>query len=55
MTHASPAGAYAHAADRNWENDDAVLRAGFDPGLCPDIAHQLVHMQPGKQFKVRQL
>ncbi|XP_039756704.1 membrane-bound alkaline phosphatase-like [Pararge aegeria] len=52
VTHASPAGAYARAADRNWENDAAVRAAGLDPASCPDIAQQLVHAAPGNQFKV---
>ncbi|XP_059054707.1 membrane-bound alkaline phosphatase-like [Achroia grisella] len=52
ITHASPAGAYAKVADRNWENDNSVVENGQDPLVCRDIAHQLVHMYPGNQFKV---
>ncbi|XP_052743383.1 membrane-bound alkaline phosphatase-like [Bicyclus anynana] len=52
VTHASPAGAYAHVADRDWESDAAVRAAGADPRQCPDIAHQLVHSHPGNRFKV---
>ncbi|XP_026759498.3 membrane-bound alkaline phosphatase-like isoform X2 [Galleria mellonella] len=52
ITHASPAGAYAKIANRNWENDLEVLLDGQDPLLCRDIAHQLVHSYPGNQFKV---
>ncbi|XP_026313847.1 membrane-bound alkaline phosphatase-like [Hyposmocoma kahamanoa] len=52
ITHASPSGAYARVANRGWENDGAVIDRGFDPKMCPDIAHQLIHTDPGKQFKV---
>lgn len=52
ITHASPAGAYAKTANRGWENDLEVTGAGHDTARCPDIAHQLVHMHPGNQFKV---
>ncbi|XP_028174021.1 membrane-bound alkaline phosphatase-like [Ostrinia furnacalis] len=55
VTHASPAGAYAHTAQRDWE-DDAELRlecGDADPAARQrDIAHQLVHSAPGNQFKV---
>ncbi|XP_068617877.1 membrane-bound alkaline phosphatase-like [Battus philenor] len=51
VTHASPAGAYAHTAARDWESDaDARASCGLD--APPDIAHQLVHDYPGNQFKV---
>ncbi|XP_034835005.2 membrane-bound alkaline phosphatase-like [Maniola hyperantus] len=52
VTHASPAGAYAHVADRDWESDADVRAAGHDPARCRDIAHQLVNSYPGNQFKV---
>ncbi|XP_052751511.1 membrane-bound alkaline phosphatase-like [Galleria mellonella] len=52
ITHASPAGAYAKVADRNWENDNSIVQDRQDPLLCRDIAHQLIHMYPGNQFKV---
>ncbi|XP_023936812.2 membrane-bound alkaline phosphatase-like [Bicyclus anynana] len=52
VTHASPAGIYARAAERNWETDADVLADGVDVDACPDIAHQLVHLAPGNQFKV---
>ncbi|XP_045503532.1 membrane-bound alkaline phosphatase-like [Colias croceus] len=52
VTHASPAGVFAKIANRDWENDDSVRRAGHDPARCPDIAQQLVHEKPGNQFKV---
>ncbi|MDH3665785.1 MAG: alkaline phosphatase [Paracoccaceae bacterium] len=38
VTHATPAAFYAHAADRNWEDDSAM-----PPGSgCTDIARQLI-------------
>ncbi|XP_013179969.1 PREDICTED: membrane-bound alkaline phosphatase-like [Papilio xuthus] len=52
VTHASPAGVYARAANRNWESDANVRQDGQDPALCRDIAHQLVHSFPGNQLKV---
>lgn len=52
VTHASPAGAFAKSANRNWENDAQVAAAGADGQLCPDIAHQLLRMSPGDRFKV---
>lgn len=52
VTHASPAGAYANTANRDWENDAEVRADQHDPELCRDIAYQLVHTHPGNQFKV---
>ncbi|XP_060804396.1 membrane-bound alkaline phosphatase [Amyelois transitella] len=52
VTHASPSGAYAKTANRNWENDAQVLADSQDPEVCADIAQQLINMNPGKQFKV---
>ncbi|XP_063829747.1 membrane-bound alkaline phosphatase-like [Ostrinia nubilalis] len=52
VTHASPAGAFANIANRDWENDESVREDGADPARCPDIAYQLVHTSPGNQFKV---
>lgn len=54
MTHASPAGSFAKSADRRWENDAAVVENGQDPTQCRDIADQLIHSHPGKNFKVSQ-
>ena len=45
ITHATPAAAYAHAADRNWEND-AELPADHG-GACKDIARQFVEFSHG--------
>ncbi|KAL0852539.1 hypothetical protein ABMA27_017012 [Loxostege sticticalis] len=52
ITHASPAGTYAHVANRHWEHDAKVREDNADPQRCPDVAHQLVNMSPGNQFKV---
>ncbi|XP_063237764.1 membrane-bound alkaline phosphatase-like [Bacillus rossius redtenbacheri] len=52
VTHASPAGAYAHTANRDWESDAEVARDGVDPARCPDIAQQLVRSSPGHNFEV---
>ncbi|XP_022901311.1 alkaline phosphatase-like [Onthophagus taurus] len=46
VTHASPAGAYAHTANRDWE------AYGDGPAACPDIADQLIHGETGKNFDV---
>ncbi len=46
ITHATPAALYAHAADRNWEDDAALPAAARDAG-CADIARQLVEFSAG--------
>ncbi|XP_022822920.1 membrane-bound alkaline phosphatase-like [Spodoptera litura] len=51
VTHASPAGAYAHTAHRDWEAD-ADVAASCAPPRQDDIALQLVHAYPGDHFKV---
>lgn len=43
VTHASPAGVYAHLANRNWENDAEVVGDNGDPDLCPDECFQILH------------
>lgn len=43
ITHASPGGTYAHTADRDWEADAHVVKDGWDPEQCEDIASQLVN------------
>ncbi|TOF85906.1 alkaline phosphatase, partial [Vibrio parahaemolyticus] len=51
VTHATPAGTYAHVADRDWECDGAI--SAEDEELCPavkDIATQLVEEEPGKSI-----
>ena len=52
VTHATPAGTYAHAANRDWEDDKAQLIDGADSATCDDIAEQLVRNSPGQNFKV---
>lgn len=52
VTHASPAGAYAHTAHRNWESDVDLAMSGVDVRQCEDIAKQLVTRSPGKDIKV---
>lgn len=52
MTHASPAGTYAHVALRAWENDAIVKISLGDPNKCEDIAKQLITREPGINFNV---
>ncbi|XP_053654817.2 alkaline phosphatase [Cherax quadricarinatus] len=52
VTHASPAGTYAHTAERHWESDDDINDDGGDPDLCDDIAEQLVLGDTGSKIKV---
>ncbi|XP_025986676.1 alkaline phosphatase 4 isoform X2 [Solenopsis invicta] len=50
ITHATPAGLYAHINHRDWECDSAVPK---NQQFCvKDIAKQLVEDKPGNQFKV---
>ncbi|XP_021198953.3 membrane-bound alkaline phosphatase isoform X2 [Helicoverpa armigera] len=51
VTHASPAGMYAHTSERNWESDADVPPECLAAG-CRDIAYQLVTESPGRHFKV---
>ncbi|XP_021965791.2 alkaline phosphatase [Folsomia candida] len=52
VTHASPAGAYAHSADRDWENDKIMRDAGENPDKCDDIAEQLIFGETGRNINV---
>ncbi|KAL5283503.1 hypothetical protein ACFFRR_006025 [Megaselia abdita] len=52
VSHASPGAAYAHVANRMWQSDSDVLADGEDPVVCKDIASQLIHSFPGKNFDV---
>ena len=52
ITHATPAGTYAHVANRDWEDDYAQTFDGVDTATCDDIAEQLVLKSPGQNFKV---
>lgn len=54
VTHASPAGTYAHVPFRDMECDaDVLKKSKLDPVSCNfDIAKQLVYEEPGKDIKV---
>lgn len=52
VTHASPAGLYAHTANRDWENDEKIRGNGCDSTKNTDIAQQLVDWETGKNMKV---
>uniref|UniRef100_D3TMW7 Alkaline phosphatase n=1 Tax=Glossina morsitans morsitans TaxID=37546 RepID=D3TMW7_GLOMM len=52
ITHASPAGIFAHIANRNWEDDGHVLKDNGDPKVCPDIAHQMIYSAVGRKLNV---
>lgn len=52
ITHATPAGVYAHTANRNWENDARTKQEGGSTETCPDIAYQFVHSTVGKRLNV---
>jgi len=48
LTHATPASAYAHSANRYWEYD-ARVKKDTNGGSCKDIAYQLVYDNPDIQ------
>ncbi len=55
VTHATPAAAYAHVANRDWEADTDIVvgNGGSDAADCgDDIAKQLVHGELGSRLKV---
>lgn len=52
ITHASPAGVYAHAADRDWENNDVVNDSGCKHEDIDDIAEQLIDGEVGSRLRV---
>ncbi|TDG44124.1 hypothetical protein AWZ03_009455 [Drosophila navojoa] len=52
VSHASPAGVYAHAAHRDWENDADVKADNADPTICTDIASQLINGDVGRNLNV---
>lgn len=49
VTHATPAAAYAHSADRRWETDNELPKKGL---RCEDIATQMVKGQVGSKIDV---
>lgn len=52
VTHASPAGVYAHISYRHWENDVGIKDDKCDPDYVDDVAEQLVHGDVGKNLRV---
>ncbi|XP_061399613.1 membrane-bound alkaline phosphatase-like [Musca vetustissima] len=52
VTHASPAGVYAHTANREWEHDGKIRDNGCDSVANVDIARQLVEWDVGSQLNV---
>lgn len=52
VTHASPGGVYAHTAQRGWENDAEIEKAGCSSVDNTDIARQLVEWDVGRKLKV---
>lgn len=52
VTHASPAGAYAHTSHRDFESDADIERLAPNVTNCRDIASQLILDEPGKDFDV---
>ncbi|MEZ4292111.1 MAG: alkaline phosphatase [Myxococcota bacterium] len=51
VTHATPAGCYAHVPFRFWENDSRISDAAREAGF-PDIARQLVELSAGDGLEV---
>lgn len=54
VTHASPAGIYAHVADRGWEDDVSLSADGQNLTECIDIARQLIFGETGRHLNVRE-
>lgn len=52
VTHASPAGTYAHVANREFECDADVIRFEQNLAECRDIAKQLIMDAPGRDLDV---
>lgn len=59
VTHASPAGAFAHTAHRDWESDKNMKDYAHENKVnithCDDIAKQLITKDPGRNFKVHKI
>lgn len=51
VTHATPAAAFTHSADRNWENDADMPEPAREAG-CIDIARQFVESPLGDRLDV---
>ena len=54
VTHATPGGAYAHTANRDWESDLDVIKEspGKDPKDCRDVGIQLIEHSESKKLRV---
>jgi alkaline phosphatase len=52
ITHATPAGIYAHTANRDWEGNAEVTSGACDHVAVDDIAEQLVHGDIGSRLRV---
>ncbi|XP_016955180.1 alkaline phosphatase [Drosophila biarmipes] len=52
VTHASPAGVYAHVADREWEHDGEIVKSNCSPDINTDVARQLVEWPVGQELRV---
>lgn len=52
VTDASPAGLFAHSANRYWENNQDIIDAKCDDKELDDIAEQLVYGEEGSNLKV---
>ncbi|XP_016982955.1 alkaline phosphatase [Drosophila rhopaloa] len=52
VTHASPAGVYAHVAEREWEHDGEIVNSNCSPDVNTDVARQLVEWPVGQELRV---
>lgn len=52
VTNASPAGAYSHTSNRDFESDYDISEANMSLDDCEDIAKQLIFRKPGNGFNV---
>ncbi|XP_053947174.1 membrane-bound alkaline phosphatase-like [Anastrepha ludens] len=52
ITHASPAGVYAHIAERDWEDDSEVKQSCGANTNVKDIAYQLIHGEVGSKLSL---
>lgn len=52
VTHASPAGAYAHTPNRDFECDADIMQLHRNATECTDIAKQLILDAPGRNIDV---
>lgn len=52
VTHASPAGVYAHISERGWENNDEVKDSECKQKYVDDVAKQMIFGDVGPKLKV---